>query len=83
MQNKNLQFNDQGRLRHLLSLESFTPDLFKHFFDTARAFQTQLGRDKFYNLKGKTVVNVFFENSTRTRTTFELAAKALGAIQQL
>jgi len=80
-QTDNLQFNDQGQLRHFLTLDGLSRDTLTKVLDHAENF-TSVG-DKAVKkaplLRGKTVANIFFENSTRTRTTFELAAKRLSA----
>ena len=67
--------------RHLLDLESLSCGEMRLILDQSRHFKQLLGRDikKSPSLRGKTVVNLFFENSTRTRTSFELAAKRLSA----
>ena len=76
-----LQLNDQGQLRHFLSLDGLPRELLTEILDTADSFLEVGARavKKVPLLRGKTVCNVFFENSTRTRTTFELAAKRLSA----
>lgn len=70
-------------LKHkdLLSLASLSVDDIHLILDTAESFKEVSGRDikKVPALRGKTVVNLFFEPSTRTRTSFELAAKRLSA----
>ena len=70
-------------LKHkdLLSLASLSVDDIHLVLDTAESFKEVSGRDikKVPALRGKTVVNLFFEPSTRTRTSFELAAKRLSA----
>jgi len=76
-----LQLNDQGQLRHFLSLDGLPRELLTEILDTAD-FEEGVGAravKKVPLLRGKTVCNVFFENSTRTRTTFELAAQRLSA----
>lgn len=67
--------------RHLLDLESLSRDEIELLLDTADAFKEATGgcRNKIASLQGKTCANLFFENSTRTRTSFSLAAKRLGA----
>ena len=67
--------------RHLIDLESLTVEELTTLLDTAFAFKqaTQGCRLKLSLLEGKTSANLFFENSTRTRTSFGLAAKRLGA----
>ena len=67
--------------KHLIGLEDLTPEEIKSILDTAEAFKSISNRQvkKVPSLRGRTVVNLFFENSTRTRTSFELAAKRLSA----
>ena len=67
--------------KHLIGLEDLTPEEIKSLLDTAEAFKSISNRQvkKVPSLRGRTVVNLFFENSTRTRTSFELAAKRLSA----
>ena len=72
------QLDARGRLRHLLSVEGLSRPLLLRILDRAGAFASAPAR-KHTLLHGKTVVNLFFEASTRTRTTFELAAKRLSA----
>jgi aspartate carbamoyltransferase catalytic subunit len=76
-----LQLDGSGRLRHFLTIEGLGRDLLIRIMDTAESFSsvTEQTVKKVPLLRGKTVVNLFFENSTRTRTTFELAAKRLSA----
>ena len=78
-----LQLNDQGELTHLLTLEGLSKEHILHILDTAQQFVavSDLDREvkKVPLLRGKNVFNLFFENSTRTRTTFEIAAKRLSA----
>ncbi|MGZ8218277.1 aspartate carbamoyltransferase catalytic subunit [Methylomagnum sp.] len=76
-----LQLDDSGRLRHFLTIEGLGRDLLEKIMDTAESFSsvTEQTVKKVPLLRGKTVVNLFFETSTRTRTTFELAAKRLSA----
>jgi aspartate carbamoyltransferase catalytic subunit len=76
-----LQLNPDASLRHFLTTEGLSHDLMTQIMDRAEQF---LGDDprqlkKMPLLKGKSIVNLFFENSTRTRTTFEIAAKSLSA----
>lgn len=70
-------------LKHkdLLNLSSLSADEIRHILDTSESFKEVSGREikKVPALRGKTVVNLFFEPSTRTRTSFELAAKRLSA----
>ena len=72
---------DRGQLRHFLSLDGLPRELLTEILDTADSFLEVGARavKKVPLLRGKTVCNVFFENSTRTRTTFELAAQRLSA----
>jgi len=76
-----IQFDGEGRLKHLLTIEGLGPDWINRILDTAESFLSVTGREvkKVPLLRGRTVVNLFFESSTRTRTTFELAAKRLSA----
>ncbi len=76
-----LQFDDAGRLRHLLTIEGLSRQSILEILDTAESFISVGEREikKIPLLRGKTVVNLFFESSTRTRTTFEIAAKRLSA----
>lgn len=77
------QFNAAGELTHLLTLEGLPKEHILHILDTAKQFVsvTDPSREvkKVPLLRGKSVFNLFFENSTRTRTTFEIAAKRLSA----
>lgn len=75
------QLDSQGKLRHLLTLEGLSRPLLTEILDTTEHFEKALrGPDKNIPLlRGRTVMNLFFEPSTRTRTTFELAAKRLSA----
>ncbi|MFA5889375.1 MAG: aspartate carbamoyltransferase catalytic subunit [Actinomycetota bacterium] len=68
-------------IRHLLSIRDVTPEQVERVLATAATFQAEGPRimRKYPTLRGKTVVNLFFESSTRTRTSFELAAKRLSA----
>ncbi|WP_456378304.1 aspartate carbamoyltransferase catalytic subunit [Thiolapillus sp.] len=81
MSDEQLQTDDQGRLRHFLSIEGFRREQLLQILDTAESFAMLPGRQvkKVPLLRGKIITNLFFENSTRTRTTFELAAKLLSA----
>ncbi|MFT4047947.1 MAG: aspartate carbamoyltransferase catalytic subunit [Solimonas sp.] len=78
---RDLQLDAHGRLRHLLTLEGLPRELLLDILDEAEAHDQVLrGHDKKQDtLSGRTVINLFFEPSTRTRTTFELAAKRLSA----
>jgi aspartate carbamoyltransferase catalytic subunit len=77
----NLQLNQEGKLQHFLTVEGLSRPLLTEILDTAESFagMSEQQVKKFPLLRGKTIVNLFFENSTRTRTTFELAAKRLSA----
>jgi len=77
----NPQLNKNGELHHLLSLEGLPADVLRQILDTAASFVgvTQREVKKVPLLRGKAVFNLFFEPSTRTRTTFEIAAKRLSA----
>ena len=81
MMSHNLQLDEQGRLRHFLSIEGLKRALLVDILDLAESFAgvTEQTVKKVPLLRGKTIVNLFFESSTRTRTTFELAAKRLSA----
>ena len=70
-----------GPRRHLLSIEDLTRDDVERLLATARSFEHALEREmkKLPTLRGRTVVNLFFESSTRTSSSFELAAKRLSA----
>ena len=76
-----VQLGPDGKLKHLLSTEGLPADLIRHILDTADQFVSVSEREvkKVPILRGKSIFNVFFENSTRTRTTFEIAAKRLSA----
>ena len=79
--NGNPQLNRNGELHHLLTLEGLPRDNILHILDTAASFVGIAEREvkKVPLLRGKSIFNLFFENSTRTRTTFEIAAKRLSA----
>ena len=78
---KNQQLGENKKLQHLLSIKGLDKKLIQQIFNDADKFlekkDATLGDYKFLN--GKTVCNLFFENSTRTQTTFEIAAKRLSA----
>jgi len=78
---RDLQFDASGGLTHLLTLEGLSRQTILEILDTAESFIAVGEREikKVPLLRGKTVVNLFFEPSTRTRTTFEIAAKRLSA----
>ena len=71
----NPQLNRHGELIHLLSTEGLPREILTHILDTAANFVGVHQREvkKVPLLRGKSVFNLFFENSTRTRTTFEIA----------
>lgn len=78
---RNPQLNKHGELIHLLSIEGLPQAVIHQILDTAGTFLSVNDREvkKVPLLRGKSVFNLFFENSTRTRTTFEIAAKRLSA----
>ncbi len=78
---QNPQLTNDGELKHLLSIEGLPKRILNQILDTAESFVGVAEREvkKVPLLRGKTVCNLFFENSTRTRTTFEIAAKRLSA----
>ncbi len=78
---KHPQFNSHGELIHLLTLEGLKSKHIFNILDTAEQFIGVGNRDvkKVPLLRGNSVFNLFFENSTRTRTTFDIAAKRLSA----
>jgi aspartate carbamoyltransferase catalytic subunit len=67
--------------RHLLSISDLERDDVERLLGTARTFESALDREvkKLPTLKGRLVVNLFYESSTRTSSSFELAAKRLSA----
>jgi len=77
----NLQLNTNGELQHLLTIEGLPREILTTILDIAAPFTEVAEREvkKLPLLRGKSVFNLFFENSTRTRTTFEIAAKRLSA----
>src|SRR5215468_10172298 len=77
----NPQLTKNGELKHLLTIEGLPRAIVHHILDTAETFLSVNEREvkKVPLLRGKSVFNLFFENSTRTRTTFEIAAKRLSA----
>ena len=78
---RNPQLNKNGELTHLLSIEGLPKSIIETILNTADSFALVGEREvkKVPLLRGKSVFNLFFENSTRTRTTFEIAAKRLSA----
>jgi len=81
MISRNPQLNRTGELQHLLTTEGLPASILLEILDTAESFVGVTERDvkKIPLLRGKSVFNLFFEPSTRTRTTFEIAAKRLSA----
>src|SRR5579875_2317644 len=77
----NPQLNKNGELQHLLTIEGLPRAIVTQILDTASSFVSISDREvkKVPLMRGKSVFNLFFENSTRTRTTFEIAAKRLSA----
>ena len=76
-----MQLREDGRLKHFLSIEGLNRSILEEILANAEMFTAlhHKSQKKAPILRGKTIVNLFFENSTRTRTTFELAAKRLAA----
>ncbi|MDJ0777851.1 MAG: aspartate carbamoyltransferase catalytic subunit [Gammaproteobacteria bacterium] len=81
MPDSDLQLDESGKLRHFLSIEGLNQAILSEILDTADSFTSVTDRTikKVPILRGKTVANLFFEASTRTRSTFELAAQRLSA----
>jgi aspartate carbamoyltransferase catalytic subunit len=77
----NLQLNEAGKLKHFLTIDGLDKQLLLEILELAESFVgvTDQRIKKVPLLRGKSIVNLFFENSTRTRSTFELAAKRLSA----
>ncbi len=77
----NIQLDTQGKLKHFLTIDGLDRELLTEILDTAESFAGVSERTvkKVPLLRGKIITNLFFETSTRTRTTFELAAKRLSA----
>jgi aspartate carbamoyltransferase catalytic subunit len=69
------------RQKHLLAIEGLHPPSISHFIDLAESYVllNRSGKTQRDLLRGRTLINLFFEDSTRTRTSFELAGKRLGA----
>jgi len=76
-----IQVDENGKLKHFLNIEGLNRELISEILDTAESFSgvAEQAVKKVPLLRGKTIANLFFEASTRTRTTFELAAKRLSA----
>jgi aspartate carbamoyltransferase catalytic subunit len=81
MMTGNPQLTADGQLKHLLTTEGLPKKIIERILETADQFVSVGDRDvkKVPLMRGKSVFNLFFENSTRTRTTFEIAAKRLSA----
>lgn len=79
--NNDIQFNSAGALQHLITTEGMSKAMITDILDRSEHFIQPNGRivSPALYLEGKTIANLFFEPSTRTRSTFELAAKKLGA----
>jgi aspartate carbamoyltransferase catalytic subunit len=79
---QDLQLNEHGRLQHFITVEGLSRQLLIDILDRAEGF-AGLGSGRAVKkvplLRGKTVINLFFEPSTRTLTTFEIAANRLSA----
>ena len=76
-----IQLDRSGNLRHFLTLEGLSRQTLVEIMDAAESF-ISIGERRIRKvpiLRGRTLVNLFFEDSTRTRTTFEIAAKRLSA----
>ena len=69
------------RQKHLLAIEGLEPPEISHLLDLAESYVllNRSGKTQRDLLRGRTLINLFFEDSTRTRTSFELAGKRLGA----
>jgi len=76
-----LQFDQHGNLRHLLSLKAIDATLLTELLDDAEDYLTDPGAlpARSQSLAGRTICNLFFEPSTRTRASFDLAGRRLGA----
>lgn len=76
----NVQFDNKGRLRHLLTIDGLQREHIIEILNQAEQYFTPQGEIRqTQTLQGKTVADLFFEPSTRTRSTFELAAQKLSA----
>ena len=78
---KNTKKSENKKLQHLLSIKGLDKKIIEKLFNDADKFleKEDITLDDRTSLNGKTVCNLFFENSTRTQTTFEIAAKRLSA----
>ncbi|MCP4289543.1 MAG: aspartate carbamoyltransferase catalytic subunit [Gammaproteobacteria bacterium] len=81
MKQPNIQLDSDGKLKHFLTIDGLDRGMLTEILDTAESFAGISDRTvkKVPLLRGKVICNLFFENSTRTRTTFEVAAKRLSA----
>ncbi len=85
MSDAQLQLTQHGKLQHFLTIDGLSEQHLSNIMDTAKRyiqFDPKKNKSKLIKtgiLKDRTIVNLFFEPSTRTRTTFEIAAKHLGA----
>lgn len=77
----NLQFDSAGKLKHLLTLDGMSKQQITVLLDKSQQYLSPLDEPAIRSdtLKGRTVANLFFEPSTRTRASFDLAARRLGA----
>ncbi len=68
-------------MRHLLAIEGLSPEVIGELLNLAESYAllNRSGKTQRDRLRGRTLINLFFEDSTRTRTSFELAGKRLGA----
>ena len=73
-----IQFDEDNKLKHFLNIELLTENHINEILALAEHFATEES-NKFKDLEGKTIASLFFEPSTRTKTTFELASKRLSA----
>lgn len=76
-----LQFDASGRLKHLLTLRGLDRSLITELLDQSEQYLSPVGQPVVRDtaLQGRTVANLFFEPSTRTRASFDLAARRMGA----
>tara|TARA_B100000700_G_scaffold303180_1_gene374409 strand:- start:465 stop:1418 length:954 start_codon:yes stop_codon:yes gene_type:complete len=76
--NHNIQFNESKKIVHFLNIANMSKDQIIEILDLAEKYNSN-EKKKHRDLEGKTVASLFFEPSTRTKTTFELASKRLSA----
>jgi len=74
----NIQFDKNNKLKHFLNIENLSVSHIQEIIAKADEYAKNK-KNKFYDLEGKTIASLFFEPSTRTKTTFELASKKLSA----